>query len=830
MDSPRAVMCWNSEWTEIQCSSLNGENPRTVHKLSLWSDDRITGTSIDPETHQLAFLVRSYGGDPEYRLHVLNLEEGGGATVSVVHALAKGRFSGPLLASNGKAHWLRNGTDLVHFDLVTMQIIATRRLGDRVMAFTAVEGSAAIERGDFSVIPAPVEEDGIKVLGDFGGFKVVWEHVENADYESVKYEVQLELPAANYTVRLSTSVPEFDPREHVLPADLLAPHAEMKVTILAKTKWAKAAAAAVAVILSPDDVSESPRNARAYFWPSGKDRVFEVRWDPPANPNGVIVGYRVSVTCEGFGICGRNVKTTGAEELSTKFRVTSLRGGSVRFGVSAVNSRGKGDSATVSATIESKYALQTPSRVIAYHSQTRGLKVVDIGAKTVEVGEMYVGEEVRAAAYSELDQAFYYLTAEGTVTKLSQQPPFREHLASITHATDLAYDFFARVAYVLKSSGQKSAVYRIAVDEPPPSNEDIVAELDGHVSQIALDPYFSSRLYFASESEVSVWDLEAGKMLARNGDSACNCGAVFDAARGKQQVSFALRNGGRIGSVRVVIGLASGETLAMYEADEKLCSCASFGQVNGTRASVLAADAAYVYLTNNLVVDNSGRIADIGDVRAIASFCPEYQSMPEPHCLRPRASDRGIEAVNVTDTTVTVQFPKITKSSDCHFANTVPPTNYTVQFGEMREDERNLLALCDQKRGHCGTASKMDYGSTFESGSSVTLTDLKPNSRYGLLLHLSNVYSGGGDAVKPSSVKIVRTLEGQPSKPRNVTAEILTPTSMRVRWLPSEVKNADSVTYTVFYQTSKSVAATLNDPPHRGYVQNVLDLICCFSG
>ena len=113
--------------------------------------------------------------------------------------------------------------------------------------------------------------------------------------------------------------------------------------------------------------------------------------------------------------------------------------------------------------------------------------------------------------------------------------------------------------------------------------------------------------------------------------------------------------------------------------------------------------------------------------------------------------------------------------------------------------------------------SQLDFGTNFEAGASMTLTDLKPNSRYTLLVLISNVYSGG-DTMKPipESVQTVRTLEGQPSEPRNVTAEALTPTSMRVSWLPSEVKNADSVTYTVFYQTSKSVAATFDDPPPRG--------------
>ena len=833
LDSPRALMCWNSRWTEIRCSSLGGEHARTAHKLSLWSEDRIAGLSIDPETHLLTFLVSSYRGDHEYKLHLFNIQEGTGEKVSVVNSLNKGRFSGPLLALNGKAHWLQNGTDLVHFDTITKQIIATQRLGEGVLAFTATQGPV-IKRGNFNVIPAPVVTNDIRVSGDFPEFKVIWEPVQNVNYDSAGYGVLLEIPEANYSGQFSTSVPEFDPREHVSPPRLLTPYTEMKVSILAKTKWATAAKVAVAEILTPDDVSESPRNVRAYFWPSLNGTVFEVKWAPPASPNGAIVGYHVSVSCEGRDICGKSV-TTGAGQGATKFLSASLSGApeeELRFGVSAVNSRGKGDTAAVSITIESEYALLTPSRIIAYRPETKGLQVLDVGAKTVEVDEMYVGEEVKAAAYSELDEAFYYLSAEGALAKLSRRRPFREHLKRFSHATDLAYDFFARAAYVLKSSRQQSAVYRVAVDEYSPANDnEVIAELDGYVGQIAVDPYFASVLYFASGSDVKMWDLRAGKALPRQEGNGCNCGAIFDAANGAQ-VSFALKNGGRIGSVRVAIGLAAGEAgdgLAIYEADDSICKCDTLAVMNGTRASVVAADSAHVYLANNVVVDRGGRATDSGDiasaVRPIAPFNPEYQSMPEPLCLQPQAPERGVEAENITDVAMAVPLPDVAKHADCPFSNALPPTNFTVQYGEMREDVTDLPSFCRWNVGHCGSASKIDYGpGKLESVSSITLTNLKPNSRYGLLVRLSNVYhSSEADAEANSQdlarfISIVRTLEGQPSKPRNVTAEALTPTSIRVKWLPSEVKNADGVSYTVFYQTSKSVAATFTDPPLRGYV------------
>ena len=827
LDSPRALMCWNSRWTEIRCSSLGGEHARTAHKLSLWSEDRIAGLSIDPETHLLAFLVRSYSGEHAYKLHLFNIQEGSGEKVSVINSLPKGRFSGPLLALNGKAHWLQNGTDLVHFDMITKQIIATQRLGEGVLAFTATQGPV-IKRGNFNVIPAPVVTNDIRVSGDFHEFKVIWEPVQNVNYDSARYGVLLEIPKANYSGQFSTSVPEFDPREHVSPPRLLTPHTEMKVSILAKTKWATAAKVAVAEVLTPDDVSESPSNVRAYFWPSPNGIVFEVKWAPPASPNGAIVGYHVYVSCEGHDICGKNV-TTDAEQHATKFISASLSGApeeELRFGVSAVNSRGKGDTAVVSISIESEYALLTPSRIIAYRPETKGLQVLDVGAKTVEVDEMYVGEEVKAAAYSELDEAFYYLSAEGALAKLSRRRPFREHLKRFSHATDLAYDFFARAAYVLKSSRQQSSVYMVAVDEYSSANDnEVIAELDGYVSQIAVDPYFASTLYFASGSDVKMWDLRAGKALSRQEGNGCNCGEIFDAAKGAQ-VSFALKNGGRIGSVRVAISLATGagDGLAIYEADDSICKCDTLAVMNGTRASVVAADSAHAYLANNVVVEMGGRTIDVGDiasaVRPIASFNPEYQSMPVPLCLQPQAPKRGVEAENITDVAMTVPIPDVAKHADCPFSNALPPTNFTVQYGEMREDVTDLPTFCRGNVAHCGSASMVDYGlRKFESASSITLTNLKPNSRYGLLLRLSNVYHSEGEPQDIADfISIVQTLEGQPSKPRNVTAEALTPTSIKVKWLPSEVKNADDVSYTVFYQTSKAVAATFTDPPLRGYV------------
>ena len=57
---------------------------------------------------------------------------------------------------------------------------------------------------------------------------------------------------------------------------------------------------------------------------------------------------------------------------------------------------------------------------------------------------------------------------------------------------------------------------------------------------------------------------------------------------------------------------------------------------------------------------------------------------------------------------------------------------------------------------------------------------------------------------------IFQTKTGTPSRPRNVTATILSPTEINVKWLPPLEINGAGIKYEVHYQTENEINGVKN--------------------
>jgi hypothetical protein len=818
VDSEAAKMCWISLRTSIQCSTLNGEDLRTAYEVQLWSDKQIVGLAMYKDLNRLVFLLRSYSGVEKYVLKSLSLENEDEPAVDL-DAFVTGVYGGPMTVLHGKAMWSNNGTSLVHYDLQTRQLIANQRLSDDLVSFAAINQRANYR---LTVVPDPVKMESVSVRGKYTDFQIVWEAVRNIDYGTVTYDVLMELAEANYTVQFTTTKPLFNPRDHFDDLDLLKPYSKMNISVLSKTKWATASYVAEKELFAPQALPGRPGNVRTFYRPlTSEDKIeFEVRWSEPSEPNGVVTGYLVTVTCSGNAFCDKSVSAgPGARSINFTAAASELISEELHFAVWASTALGRGEEATATMEVVNDNGFKVPPRLIIFDSSERAIKLVDVDGNGEVLEKRIVGFNVAHMKYSSHDKAVYYVSVDNELGKLKLDGGgVQERLAIFKNGgvDGFAYDVFGRYTYVAYGSARNTTIVKVAVDQLDPE-EVVAAVVDGQVKQMEADPYENS-LYFISQDRFGKNKI---KMISKNGETTytgaakqCNCKSALES---DLITTFALRASQKIGHHTVVFGRKSSkrQSVNLFEGDSSLCQCNKLGKFDSDDTPrILSADASFVYLSGGRAMDYKGKVTNLkfaSDIEVMTSYCPTCQAMPEPSCLRPFKIEVMPETKDITDTTFMMVLPGTdvsTRRKPCSFSNALPPTTYTVRYADvatMVETGTDLTpASCT---GDCKTVTKTIFHGT--DTREVTVSGLAPFTRYKLLIYTSNEYFGITENQESLPRIFVETLDGQPSEPRNLNAFALSPLSIRVTWNPPATINGKSAFYEVHYQTEKFVTGSI---------------------
>lgn len=88
----------------------------------------------------------------------------------------------------------------------------------------------------------------------------------------------------------------------------------------------------------------------------------------------------------------------------------------------------------------------------------------------------------------------------------------------------------------------------------------------------------------------------------------------------------------------------------------------------------------------------------------------------------------------------------------------------------------------------------------------IEIANLKPYTKYQFQISISNYYTENMNiTVNFTRPTVFQTKTGAPSRPRNVSARILSPTEINLSWLPPEEINGPSIRYEVQYQTENEI-------------------------
>ena len=736
--------------------------------------------------------------------------------------------------------WLDDDTSLIFYDMQTRQKVARKHLSrsGRIASFAVrTDRSAEDIKKAPAVIPSVLKEESISVRGDYDQFKIVWEPVSNVD-GSVEYNVLCRVDHAA-VAQFTTAGPEFDPRSQPVIKDVLMPHSRLEVKILPQTEWGKAEAVARRVLYAPETKPGRPQDVRAFYHTSAKTEVnFEIRWNPPRNPNGRLTGYLVEVSCERNAFCGRLIPA-GPVDDRVNFTVPGeIVSESVRFSVKAATVLGRGEAATTSLEISDKFGFYSVPRLIVFEATQRVMKLIDVDVG-VTIAERSVYQDLIGMKYSDFDRSVYYLSKDGEVGKLSLEGRSRTRLGRLNrddNPTAFDFDFFSRYAYMAVPSKEdfNTTVFKMAVDQPSPTKKEAAAVVEGHVEQMAVDAYGNYMFYLSEDlkgrAQLRRINLRYGvETILGGGGNECDC---LNPPLHRTVTSFVLRPTGQVGQFTVLVSVRSedGGAAHVFKVSIPSCECNHVGTLDSDRARLTAADTSQIYLSDGRAMDYEGNVKELKGINGknitlVTSYCPSCQIMPDPiSCLSPRVVEPTAVTVNVTDISATLKLPSAlsenrhSSSTKCSFSNALPPTTYLLHYMDLSNathTEWDMPALC--RLGQCVTIKRTVYHDT--DATTVTVPDLRPYTRYGFYLKLENVYEKrdikSDDGGVYRLVTVVETKEAAPTEPRNVTASPLTPTSVRVSWLPSEIANGRSVTYEVHYRMEDYLKRNVAQIPER---------------
>jgi proto-oncogene tyrosine-protein kinase ROS len=173
--------------------------------------------------------------------------------------------------------------------------------------------------------------------------------------------------------------------------------------------------------------------------------------------------------------------------------------------------------------------------------------------------------------------------------------------------------------------------------------------------------------------------------------------------------------------------------------------------------------------------------------RQLLSFY--HQNYPERKCLLPLQQQQKYRVIlrERSADSLVVDLPKPQMHSNCSLKPA--SVKYTIYLKAFIESDTES---CDKTK--CTTIE------TYEN--TTRITGLNSFTKYRIQVGLSNYYSEKlNQQMKLGPLDVYSTSPGQPSQPRNVHAEAISPNEVVVNWSPPEHFNGDMIRYEVHWQT-----------------------------
>ncbi|XP_071801017.1 proto-oncogene tyrosine-protein kinase ROS-like [Asterias amurensis] len=787
IDSLNAYMYWTTTKT-VECSRFTNKERFDYERLSGISDDLIAGLTVDLRGG-FVYWMSLVTEDSAQMLKLFRAQLAGtgmenpASTKEEISVIPSNTERVALSFYSEKLIWINEQDDILignventslaslytNYDATTLTVIQPT-LHPLPDGFTSVP----------TVVPFTIPEDSIQITGMWYNFNITWNASSEVTYGTVFYEISV------IAVGVTSSATVQDAVYNMRGID---PFQSLSITLMAYTHWDMSQEVTV-TRQSPMSVPTIPENSRAFvtedknIYTGLSNYSATFRWDPVAEVNGILIGYKVH-----WGSSLNSLMMRIVNHDINEIKVHNLEPNSVYyFQVEGFTAIGNGPATTL-LNVSTNASSPPP---ILFSIGPNGITQTDID--TGMTTELLGGQSVSASAVAFIAQNELIFWADTTKMKVkssnfdgsNEQELFA--ISDLPSSSGLAVDWLSRCIYIT----QDDEIYRY--DTTISTESALTTITENETSKylgVVVDPA-KSRLYWTEQST------QGGKTLMTSDLQGQSSRPILGSQGGRRRREACSCSDSVMPSGAVAMDQSNVESAELFFADSVLgdvwasdlegCVCrlvvrASEHAQSDLPPDSLTVDQTRVYWTNNqgIVVsadkvtgqDFRSEVVPTAEVPVLAAFGNNLQPYPDPACLAPQSYDQQAQLVSSTTSTLNLTILPIVVIPQC-IGISMATVVYTLNYGKMQP---SMLPVTKTT-----------------SESSVLLDNLDAFTEYSINVSAHNYYTVSDPTPGPEAIYM--TGIGVPSEARDVTVIVLDPNNVKVQWLRPSQPNGPIKTLT----------------------------------
>ncbi|XP_065585146.1 proto-oncogene tyrosine-protein kinase ROS-like isoform X2 [Artemia franciscana] len=753
-DSIHGRLFWSTSYS-VEGSRLNGMERKYYFRIDFLSGKLIASLTLDEKNEVLYWAVRSFSSMSLYWYDLKNEQMSS-------TAVGKFPFSNSLTYMDDRILWIGNST--LYIVDRNGSNLATSMFSDQDV--TAISVSGAELQTNFNVLPKPVLPSSVS-LQYIDGYlsSIAWSHDETNDYPNevdISYEVKVSNGTDTFYQVVNDAILE------VPNTITFKPYSICIVTIKPFTYWSEGDL--VTVTLRMREAAPSMvYGCRAFYQPApvfseseaGNEVV--LRWDPPREPNGILISYEVE---QQDAITGEIVFHHVQDQTELRLKYShGLYNSS--FIIIAVNGGGKSSPHVCTlnsnppilplslVAVEGSLLLldvdAAKSHTTKYNSKDASVLVrVPVFLKPTAIS--YIAEERLAMWTNEHQELWAADLVSKNKTKLTQLDE---------ECIGMAVDWISRILYWIEynSISKTSTVRKMdltAKDSIGHELTQFVAKINRKIDDIHVDPFsgtfvtvqYKNRKVVIITHNMSLHYQELSTEYCTVKQDICSSIMTYDNM--KPELIFINCDGSLM----------------------KSCN----------RTMVMEETLTFILNGNLMSTDKKGS-ANLIQNETVYKALSIVGTQPYPNisCLSSLSINYKAVITTISSYFVELKLPLPVYSLNCKVSS-LPSVIYTVHYGSVSSCNDSYLN-CDTVKVHT---------------TNTRLSNLTPNTEYVAYVVVSNFFSEKMSKRNSGYGPItVKTKPAAPSSVRNISATIASPTSIKVFWKEPEIKYGSFIKYRV---------------------------------
>lgn len=784
IDSIRGFLYFSTgqsvEYCRLNCRD---KDKKVFSKMETYSGKKVMGMTLDFDMKRIYWIVR---GIDDSKLISAALVESDSYSIKLKEfSLSEKKIQGPLAYLSNRLLWLQEDHTVAVSNLTGNNVahISNTDFKNLNMFFVFDPTQHVIPNviDPLNVVPEAVDNSTIEVIGKWDNFRISWKPIKTITYGDVFYDIRF----LNQTFTVNESFIEINDRN-------LLPYSLINISIKAFTYWASSIVVRKQ-IYSPSAAPTQPTNTRIFIShmhnpiKNGLNIEAVFRWDQPEFLNGLLTGYEIFCWHE-----NKEQRTPIFNDYHLQPEITEKymdlpMNVTLYCKVKAVTNGGEGN---YSSLISMGTDIEKPFPRV-FISGNDGIYNVDLDLRKQHL-IVSVGSRVECMCYIAMDKQLFWADENNEVLSFSGNG--RQKLFSVNSPVlSITVDWIERIIYWSQAENYGSSINAFNLNT---HKSKLVMHRPNYVYNLNVSPLNREMFWIEVVSTIATRGTMMSHQFHRNSTSP-TLDSKGNAIMVSQKTMF---------------------LDSFTENEEKIVWLDEYNSlnskdINSSRIEILNVtyppdamnlikDSVRFYWTQN---DNlyAGKLEEpLYQLRLWypIRILPTYrQNYPSLHCLLPDIQflrGQEIQLLGDGDRFLNLRLPTPKTYENCTFEPML--LKYQIMYTSI---QNNKLSNCNPD-----TCNVID---TYEKV--IQIENLRPYTEYQFQISISNFYTEEmNETVHFTAPVVFRTKAGVPSRPRNLTATVLSPTEVNLKWLDPLEWNGAEIHYQVLYQTDNEINGVKN--------------------